>query len=105
MEMREGAAMAFTLSEPRKELVRHISGTSCNPLFKTLLSWVRVSGRMCNGAVMGCVVDVVRARIKHTKYAHMSTNPGPRLVAICAYLGDGFLLWMLLGGILCTYGH
>ena len=35
----------------------------------------RVSDRICNLAVMGCVVDVFRG-IKHTKYAHMATNPG-----------------------------
>ena len=28
-------------------------------------------------AVMSCVVDVVRGSIKHSKYAHMATNPLP----------------------------
>ena len=46
-----------------------------------LLPWARVSGRICNIAVMGFVVDVV----KHPKYVHMATThlPDNRNVRVC----------------------
>ena len=51
--------------------------------FKNILvSWTRVSGRICIIALMGCVSDVLRGKIvalkfKHGEYANPATNPGP----------------------------
>ena len=66
------ARQTHKTNQSRKHLFLRIC-----PIKVILLFWTRVSGRIYNPAVMGCVVDVVRGRIKQPMYAHMDANHGP----------------------------